>query len=170
MLRLAIFVLASALLALTLRGHHAHRFYRYFAFVSLIGLASLNADAWFRDPVSPRQLASWALLACSIVFAEEGFRLLRRVGAPEGGFEDTTRLVTDGVYRYVRHPMYASLIFGGAGAFLKRPSLVALALLLLVGLFSFATARIEESGSVEKFGETYRAYQEKTKWFIPFLV
>jgi protein-S-isoprenylcysteine O-methyltransferase Ste14 len=170
MLRLGIFVIVSALLALTLRGRHAHRVYRYFAFVSVIGLVLLNADAWFRDPLSPRQLTSWVLLAGSIVFAEEGFRLLRGSGAPEGGFEETTRLVTTGLYRFVRHPMYGSILLGGGGAFLKRPSLLALGLLFLVGLFSFATARVEEAENLEKFGDGYRAYQQGTKLFIPFLV
>lgn len=169
-LRLGIFVALSALLATTLRGRHAHRFNRYFAFVTAIGLVLLNADVWFRDPLAPRQLVSWVLLAGSIVFAEEGFRLLRGMGAPTGGFEDTTHLVTTGLYRFVRHPMYGSFLLGAAGAFLKRPSLVGLALLLLVAAFIVATARVEERGNVEKFGEAYRAYQKETKLFIPFLV
>jgi protein-S-isoprenylcysteine O-methyltransferase Ste14 len=170
MLRLGIFVIVSALLTLTLRGRHAHRVYRYFAFVSVIGLVLLNADAWFRDPLSPRQLASWLLLAGSIVFAEEGFRMLRGSGAPEGGFEETTRLVTTGVYRFVRHPMYGSLLLGGGGAFLKRPSLVGFLLLGVLALFTYATARVEETENHEKFGDGYHAYQKTTKLFIPFLV
>lgn len=169
-LKLGIFVALSALLALTLRGQHTHRVYRYFAFVTVAGLVVLNADAWFRAPLAPRQLVSWVLLAASALFAEEGFRLLRGSGAPEGGFEDTTRLVTSGVYRYVRHPMYASIVLGAAGALLKRPSFLALALALVVVAFSFATARVEEHANVEKFGEAYRDYQERTKLFIPFLV
>lgn len=170
MSKIVVFVVLSALLALTLRGHHAHRVYRFLAFVAVLGLVVLNADVWFHEPFAPRQLVSWVVLAASALFAEEGFRLLRASGAPEGGFEDTTRLVTSGVYRRVRHPMYASLIFGAAGAFLKRPSLPAFALAVLAALFSFATARVEERGNVEKFGDAYRAYQRKTKLFIPFLV
>ena len=170
MLRLGIFVVLAALLALTLRGRHAHRFYRYFAFVTAIGLVLLNADVWFRDPLAPRQLVSWVLLAGSILFAEEGFRLLRGSGAPEGGFENTTRLVTTGLYRFVRHPMYGSFLLGGLGAFLKRPSLPSLLLLGLLTVFTYANARVEERGTLEKFGEAYRAYQKRTKLFIPFLI
>ena len=67
----------------SLRHRDAHGFYRFFAFEAILGLIALNAAAWFRDPFSPRQLMSWALLVASLLLAVHGFTLLRRVGKPD---------------------------------------------------------------------------------------
>ena len=77
-----------------------------------------------------RQLASWALPLTSLLLAAHGFYLLRRVGKPDRSIEDatrlgiekTTRLVRSGAYRYIRHPLYASLLALAWGAFLKAPT------------------------------------------------
>ncbi|NIM49036.1 MAG: isoprenylcysteine carboxylmethyltransferase family protein, partial [Gemmatimonadales bacterium] len=140
MIRLAIFILFSVLLLVfTLRRTHEHRFPRFFAFVSFIGLVLLNVDSWFRDPLSPVQLVSWILLASSLVLVVHGFWLLQVAGSPKGDIEETTRLVTMGAYRYIRHPIYCSLLPGGAGVLLKDPSPVAVALFLASFVFIVAT-------------------------------
>ncbi|MCK7540462.1 MAG: hypothetical protein MZV63_61010 [Marinilabiliales bacterium] len=36
-------------------------------------------------------------------------------------FEKTTELVTSGIYRYIRHPMYSSLLLLAWGIWLKQP-------------------------------------------------
>jgi protein-S-isoprenylcysteine O-methyltransferase Ste14 len=112
---------------------------------------------------------SWVFLASSLVLAIHGFRLLHIAGAPEGDIEDTTQLVTTGVYRYIRHPLYCSLLLGGVGAFLKDPSLLGFLLLIILLAFVYATARVEERDNLKRFGSAYRLYMEKTKMYIPFL-
>jgi len=79
-------------------------------------------------------------------------------------------VVAVGPYRYIRHPMYCSLLLLGVGAFLKNPSFPGLLILLVLGGFVYVTGRIEEAENVAKFGEEYLAYMDKTKMFIPFLV
>ena len=65
MLRVALFVAVSAaILRLSWRSlsdPRSHGFYRFFAFELLSALILRNAPFWFRDPLSPRQLASWFL-------------------------------------------------------------------------------------------------------------
>jgi len=168
---LGLFVFLSVLLlAFTLSRPHRHRFYRFFAFECLLGLVILNAESWFKRPFSLLQLVSWVFLVSSLILALHGFRLLRKLGAPDDDIEDTTRLVTVGAYRYIRHPLYASLNLLGAGAFLKRPAFIGFLLLLALLVFLFATARMEEQGNLRRFGDAYRQYMEKTKMFIPFLI
>ena len=75
----------------------------------------MNHGAWFDAPGSPVQIVSWVAFALSIYLAIAGFMLLRNRGKPQGHFEYTTVLVTDNVYRYVRHPMYASLFLLATG-------------------------------------------------------
>jgi protein-S-isoprenylcysteine O-methyltransferase Ste14 len=93
----------------------------------------------------------------------------QRDDAPMLDFEKTTTLVTTGVYRYIRHPLYSSLFLLGWGIFFKDPSwfgggLAAAATLLLV-----ATAKMEERENLRYFGAEYREYMQRTKLFVPFI-
>lgn len=162
-------MISTALLIFTLRRPYAHRYYRFIAFECTFALIFLQADAWFDDPFRTKQLLSWLLLGGSFALAFHAFQRLRTQGAPDQDLEDTTVLVTSGVYRYIRHPLYASLILFGIGAVLKRQSVLSLAVLLGLVLAVFATARVEERANVERFGEQYRAYRARTKMFIPFI-
>jgi protein-S-isoprenylcysteine O-methyltransferase Ste14 len=85
------------------------------------------------------------------------------------GIEKTTKLVTVGVYRYIRHPAYSSLLFLGWGAFFKQPSLLGYSLAVLITFFLTMTARMEEKENITYFGEAYKDYMKKTKMFIPFV-
>ena len=156
----------------------AHGFWRFFAFELLAGLILLNAPVWFVQPLSPAQVVSWSLGAVSIALAIEGFRLLHIVGKPsptagsdtDMGIERTTRLVTVGAYRYIRHPLYGSLVALTLCSFLKRPLAAASIALALGGTgFLVATAVCEERENLERFGSSYLAYMKQTRRFIPFL-
>ena len=152
-----------------LRRPRSHGFYRFFAFESLLGLVVLNLDAWYRDPFSPRQMLSWLLLVASLLLAAHGFYLLHTIGRPSGGFENTTVLVTRGAYRYIRHPLYSSLLGLGWGAFLKGPSLPGILLAVMATAFLVATARAEEGENLARFGAAYTSYVRVTKRFIPLV-
>jgi protein-S-isoprenylcysteine O-methyltransferase Ste14 len=195
MLQIAIFVLVSAGLVYVSRGSlrdfRLHGFYRFFAWEAILALALLNAAVWFRDPFSWHQLVSWTFLVISLIPLVLGVRLLRTVKRAEQerqetgllGFEKTAELVTVGVYRYIRHPMYSSLLFLVWGVFFKTPSpglswsegslagagWLGVALVLAATGFLAATARIEERENVKFFGPTYEAYMKRTKMFIPFV-
>lgn len=71
-------------------------------------------------------------------------------------------LVTNGPYRYVRHPFYVAML----GLALSLSLLSANWLLAAAGLSTFLflliRAPIEERSLVEKFGESYRAYRART--------
>jgi protein-S-isoprenylcysteine O-methyltransferase Ste14 len=77
-------------------------------------------------------------------------------------------LVTNGPYRYIRHPIYtAACLFGWAGA-LAHPSLVSALLALL--LFAGALGRMlcEEKLVTERYPE-YAQYAQATKRMVPYL-
>ena len=173
MWQVIVFVLVSAGIAFfsraSLRHPQAHGFFRFFAFESILALLLLNLEHWFSKPFSAPQIVSWLLLLASLFLVVHGFYLLRVVGRPEGKFENTTTLVTVGAYRYIRHPLYASLLFLGWGAFCKQPSLLGGFLALAATAFLVATAKVEEAENRRKFGADYAAYMKTTKMFIPFL-
>ena len=112
----------------SLRAPRSHGFYRFFAWEFILALFLLNVDVWFQDPGSWHQLISWFLLILSIVPLVFGIRALRARGKPtqqrEGepqllAFEKTSTLVTTGIYRYIRHPLYSSLAIARVGDILQ---------------------------------------------------
>jgi protein-S-isoprenylcysteine O-methyltransferase Ste14 len=155
----------------------SHGFYRLFAFLAILALVALNLPHWFERPWCARQLVSWALLFGSIYPVVAGTLLLRRRGrptTPEPGsdllaFENTSSLVTTGIYRYIRHPMYASLLYLTWGAALKSLTPPAVVLALVASAALFATARAEEAENVARFGAAYRDYIRRTRRFVPFV-
>lgn len=173
MMRWAIFGLGSLFIVVlsrrSLRDLRSHGFWRVFAFEALLGLLLVAVGRWFVDPLSPRQVASWVLLAVSLVLAVWGFLLLVVAGKPRGGVEGTTTLVTSGIYRYIRHPLYISLLFLAWGAFLKAPAPAGATLAVVASAALVATARAEERENTAKFGETYTRYMRATKRFLPLV-
>ncbi len=154
----------------SLRNRQVHGFYRFFAFESVLALITVNAKFWFIEPFSVIQIVSWILLLASILMATQGFYLLHTVGRPKQGIEDTTILVNTGIYKYVRHPLYGSLIVLACGALLKDVSFLAVSLAILVVGFSVATAIVEEKENLTRFGAEYASYMKSTRRFLPFII
>ena len=162
----------------SLRRPSSHGFSRLVAFLAILALVPLNLPVWFARPWSPRQLLSWLLLCGSVYPVLRAVVLLRRVGRPSApepdsallGFENTSRLVTGGVYRWIRHPMYASLLCLAWGVALKSLSPPSVVLALLASAALFATAAAEEAENLARFGVAYREYMARTRRFIPFFL
>jgi len=172
-IKLAVFVVVSVGIFIvswqSLRNPRSHGFYRFFAFESILIIILLNLEHWFVDPFSVPQIISWVLLLSSIVLAVYGVYLLHELGRPKSGIEGTTTLVRVGAFKYIRHPLYSSLLFLGWGVFFKDISLLNGALALVATAFVVATAKIEEAENIQKFGAEYTAYMKSTKMFVPFL-
>ena len=145
-------------------------FLRFFAFESLLVLILYNAEHWFRNPFSIIQIVSWLLLVASIFIVSYGFYMLRKFGEPKEVIDDTEVLVTRGIYKYIRHPLYSSLILIAWGAFLKDISIVSFILILIASGLPVAMAKVEEKENIQKFGEKYSSYMQNTKMFIPFII
>lgn len=161
-----------------LRRPGSHGFYRFFAWECILGLVLFNARIWFSDPFSWHQVLSWILLILSLFLVLSGVKLLLELGAQNAqradsdsfGFEKTTQLVTNGLYAYIRHPLYSSLLFLAWGAFLKQPSWIGLLLALGSTGFLYATARVEETENKRTFGPAYEAYMKRSKMFFPYIL
>lgn len=162
----------------SLRSARSHGFYRFFAWEIILALFLLNVDFWFRNPFSWHQIIAWVLLIGSLFPLIFGVRALRSRGKPvenrEGdssllAFEKTTELVTTGIYRYIRHPLYSSLFLLTWGTCFKLPSLPAFILAGVATILLFATAKADEAECIQFFGASYQEYMQKTKRFIPFL-
>jgi len=160
----------------SLRKPHSHGFHRFFAWECIFILFVINAKYWFKNPFTWYQLIAWTFLFISLIPLGYGVHFLRTRGNPtaqrEGGeslfaFEKTTSLVTTGIYKYIRHPLYSSLLFLAWGIFFKLPSLIGFALTAIATAFLFATAKADEVECIQFFGDDYLKYMKRTKMFIP---
>jgi protein-S-isoprenylcysteine O-methyltransferase Ste14 len=182
--QIVIFIACSAaLIAVSrkpLRDPRSHGFYRFFAWEAILALAALNLPVWFRDPFSLAHMVSWLLLIAAAFLVIHGVVLLRAVGKPKQtaeragqsnyAFENTSQLVQVGAYRFIRHPLYASLFYLAWGVYLKQPAaLLGLGLALAASLFLWLTARTDEEECQRFFGKEYLEYMRRTRMFIPFV-
>jgi protein-S-isoprenylcysteine O-methyltransferase Ste14 len=80
------------------------------------------------------------------------------------------KLVTTGIYRHLRHPMYSAFwLMGVAQAFLLPNWVAGLSGLVGFGVLFFLRIGPEERMMEEAFGEEYRAYRDRTARIIPRL-
>lgn len=86
---------------------------------------------------------------------------------PHGAVGDAPRLVTSGVYHYIRNPLYAGVSFTifGLGLILGHTGVV-LAGLAWLTLCYFQSKR-EEKELKAKFEDTYDQYKKQTPMFVP---
>lgn len=78
------------------------------------------------------------------------------------------QLVTHGIYRRIRHPMYTGFLLYGLGQALMLPNwLVGPFYLATFGLLVALRVGREERMMIEEFGKDYEAYMARTKRFIP---
>ena len=179
--RLSLFLLTSIGIFFisrpSLRVPLTHGIPRLFAWEAILALFLLNVQDWFNNPFSTSQIVSWLFLILSFVLILCGVWLLRVIGKPNAsrrgeallGIEKTTTLVTTGVYRYIRHPFYSSLLFLAWGIFFKVLSWPGFILVVFASACLMVTALIEECEDIIFFGSAYQEYMRKTKKFIPFL-
>jgi len=182
MLLLLVFIFGSGIIVYvsraSLRAPRSHGFYRFFAWETILALTVLNLDRWFAHPFAWYQLVSWSLLVISLFLVIHGVRLLKQMGSqnaqrddsPMLAFEKTTTIVTVGAYRYIRHPLYSSLLFLAWGVAFKALGWLNILLALIATLFLVATARAEEAKDVRFFGPAYQEYMQHTRMFIPFVL
>jgi protein-S-isoprenylcysteine O-methyltransferase Ste14 len=178
---LALFALGSAVIVWLsrkpLRHPGSHGFYRFFAWEAILILVVLNRSPWGEQPFSPHQSVSWVLMLTSIALVILGHRALKQQGhASEAradgdlyGFEKTTTVVSTGIFAYIRHPMYASLLALTWGAWFQAPSIVGIIVAATGSFFLLLTALADERECQAFFGEPYKAYMARSKRFIPFI-
>jgi protein-S-isoprenylcysteine O-methyltransferase Ste14 len=137
----------------------------------------LGLIAWIIDPAwmawSGMPLSVWLRWTGVGLLAIAGLLLLWTFRSLGKNLTDTvaTRhdhtLIVHGPYRWIRHPLYAS-----AALLVVAMSLVAANWFFLVtGVVVFcllvARTRTEEENLVARFGDSYRAYMERTGKFVP---
>jgi protein-S-isoprenylcysteine O-methyltransferase Ste14 len=85
-------------------------------------------------------------------------------------FKQDHQLITDGPYRYARHPIYTGVLFAVVGLAQVRRDLASFVALALVTAGFARKMVIEERLMQQHFGAAYEAYRRRVKALIPFIL
>lgn len=145
--------------------------------LTIVMIGFLIPIIWVVSPVF--SFAEYSLrrgpLVAGVVCLAAGLWLFHRSHADLGTnwsitlqIREQHRLVTDGVFRWVRHPMYLALFLYSVGQVLVLPNWAAgPSYLLTFGLLFAARVQAEERMMFETFGDEYVRYSAKTKRLLP---
>ena len=82
-------------------------------------------------------------------------------------FNGKGKLVTTGIYRYIRHPQYLGFLVITLGLNVWWLTIITLALWPVVIVVYYKLAKTEEKDAEEKFGEEYLKYKRRVPRWIP---
>lgn len=128
-----------------------------------LGSASFSAPDWLR----------WLGVAAAAAATPAMAWVLRHLGdnvTPTAAVREQHELVTSGPYRFVRHPLYSFGTLWWLGLSLVVASWWMLLLTLLTFVAVATRAPREEAALVERFGDGYRIYMERTPRYLPHLI
>ncbi|MCD8544290.1 MAG: isoprenylcysteine carboxylmethyltransferase family protein [Sulfurospirillum cavolei] len=83
--------------------------------------------------------------------------------------KENAALITAGAYRYIRHPMYFSVLVMMLGIVVSKPTLLSLSIYMLLVITLFLKAYKEETLWMGQSSE-YKNYRQQTKRIIPFVL
>ena len=137
------------------------------AFMGAVLVAGVFVGAhWAGAPRFAASVAGGALILAGGALGYLGIKDLDRSLSPLPRPRDTAVLIQDGVYRRLRHPIYAALILLALGWGLLMASWLAIGLALALALLLDLKARREEVWLRERY-PGYATYAEHTKKFVP---
>ncbi len=108
-----------------------------------------------------------SLILIGLALAAAGIRNFSRAGTPVPTNVPTRALVTTGVHRWTRNPIYLGmfLVYGGIGVAVRSPSILILTLPLAIAIRYGVIAR-EEAYLERRFGDTYRDYKARVRRWV----
>jgi protein-S-isoprenylcysteine O-methyltransferase Ste14 len=137
------------------------------AYLENINIISLFIPIW-NDPIVA-YIGIIFLIIGGIIMIISRIQL-GKYGTPVVHTGEEHKLVTTGLYKILRHPMYFGAIFMMLGPYLAFRSIFVLIGMTLLYMFSMKIRiQIEEETLIETFGDDYRKYMKRTKKLIPFI-
>lgn len=82
--------------------------------------------------------------------------------------KDKHQLVTHGIYRFIRHPMYTSVLLSCLAFTLTNSHNLSQIIMLVLFVDLIIKSNVEETLLIERFN-TYQDYKNKAGRFLPFL-
>ncbi len=112
----------------------------------------------------PWRLLGIAAVACGVVMNVIADRSFRNAGTTVKPFEQSSVLVTNGVYRLSRHPMYLGIELMVLGIACLMGSLTPFVVaIILAVLLDRRFIRVEERMLAERFGDAWSQYKARVR-------
>ena len=144
---------------------------RWGILLQMVGYSVLwQGHFWLYAPAIWQVWLSTTLLAIAVLLSWTGARALGRHLRFEAALRTDHKLVQTGPYRFIRHPIYASMLclLTGTGVMIASPMLFAAALVIfLIG--TEIRVRIEDRLLAEHFGPDCVAYRRRVRAYIPLV-
>jgi len=133
-------------------------------------LTGLSLHYFYPLPIIRSTTISWvglAVIALGLLIMGFSIKEFRKWETPEDTNLSTITIVTSGIYRYSRNPMYLSLtlFLAGIGLFFNSGWLLML-FAPVIAVMSVGVIRREERYLADKFGETYLDYKRSVRRWI----
>ena len=141
----------------------------------IIFSAGLAVSAWSfgkrqsLDLLSVHAIAGMALVVIGLIIRVCAASTLRRFYSSTLVIRSDHQLITHGIYRFVRHPIYLGVLVSVIGMPVAASSLYGLLIMLTLIPIILNRIRMEERMLIGEFGNAYRAYQRATKKLVPFI-
>lgn len=137
----------------------------------LISIGTMLVLGWllpFGELIAyPHNLAGLVLIVLGVALAAHGSRVFAKAGTNIQTFDDPDVLITDGIFRYSRNPMYVGFVVAllGIAVVLGKvsPFLVVAGFVVITDRWYIA---FEEAVMAETFGERYVEYRRQTRRWI----
>jgi protein-S-isoprenylcysteine O-methyltransferase Ste14 len=79
-------------------------------------------------------------------------------------------IATKGFYSYIRHPQYLGLGLAALGLAIMWPRFLTLTLFAVMLFLYYVLAKDEERRMINRFGDSYMAYMNRTGMFLPHFI
>lgn len=150
----------------------------FYLAIVLIGFCVIGYDFWKIQHLK-FQLYTIVVIGIALICIGGGLRITSRMTLKKAGFNMVNsyklqivggqRLVTTGIYRRIRHPLYLGEMTRNLGFVILFSSLYGLIVMIIANIFLIIRIEIEERMLITEFGSEYEEYTKKTKKLIPYL-
>lgn len=127
---------------------------------------------WFSEPITTARNGHVFTLIMGVLGLIIGALSLR--ANPLGNFniepvpKPGGTMIKSGIYRYIRHPMYTSVILFGLACYAATPSAINLVTLIVLALVLHTKALLEEAW-MQTVHSDYAHYAAGTKRYLPWV-
>jgi len=146
--------------------------------MAVMGFAVSIYDFWKLQDLH-LQISIPLLLGIILLIIGGTFRITSRKTLTKAGFNminsfklqivGNQRLITDGVYSHIRHPLYLGEVSRNLGFALFFSSFYGLVVMVIANIFLIMRIKIEERMLIATFGKEYEEYMKKTHKLIPYI-
>lgn len=149
-----------------------------FLFITMIGFGVSAYDFWKIQHLN-FQFNILVIIGILLIILGGTLRIICRKTLIKAGFMFSNsyklqivqhqRLITNGIYTNIRHPLYLGEISRNLGTALVFSSLYGLVMMMIANIFLFIRIEIEEKMLIATFGHEYEEYKKKTKKLLPYI-